>query len=120
LKAPGIALPGMTFLFKLSSVRFESIDGFDKSGFFACHDHVNGVEVFFTAKTSCQVGFWVYGRLKFAAKRAEKAEMAFTDFGRYFQSLLYQGVNWDVVSQFKQLVLGKAFHVSSLPGSQSG
>ena len=107
-------------MFKLLSVCFEDIDGFNKRGFFACHDHVNGIEVFFTAKTSCQVGFWVCGRLKLAAKRAEKAEMAFTDLGRYFQTVLYQGANWNVVSQFKQLVLGKAFHVSSFPGSQSG
>jgi len=120
---------GVSFVFLLSSkgvsvgtghklllVRFEGIDGFDKSGFFACHDHVNGVEVFFTAKASGQVGFWICGCLKLSAKRAKKAKMAFTDFGRYLQALLYQGVDGYVITQFKQLVLGKAFHVSSLPG----
>jgi len=101
-------------MFKLLSVRFERIDGFDKSGFFACYDHVNGVEVFFTAKASGQVGFWICGCLKLSAKRAKKAKMAFTDLGRHFQAVLYQGVDRDVITQFKQLVLGKVFHVSSL------
>jgi len=41
--------------------------------------------------------------------------MAFTDLGRYFQAVLYQGVDGNVITQFKQLVLGKAFHVSSFP-----
>jgi hypothetical protein len=103
-------------LLELFSVRFEGIDGFNKSSFFACHNHVNGVEVFFTAKTSGQVGFWICGRLKFTTKRAEKAEMAFTDFGRHFQAVFYQSVDGDVITQFKQLVLGKTFHVSSLFG----
>jgi hypothetical protein len=107
----------MAHLFKLLLVRFEHIDGFDKSGFFTCHDHVNGVEVSFTAKASGQVCFGICGRLKLAAKGAEKTEDAFTDLGRYFQTFHYQGADWNVVSQFKQLVLGKAFHVSSLPGS---
>jgi len=101
-------------LLELFSVRFEGIDGFNKSSFFACHNHVNGVEVFFTSKASGQVGFWICGRLKLTAKRAEKAEMAFTDLGRHFQAVFYQSVDGDVISQLKQLVLGKAFHVSSL------
>jgi len=91
----------MAHLFELLSVRFEDIDGFDKGSFFACHDHVNGVEVFSATKTSCQVGFWVCGRLKLAAKRAEKAEMVLTDFGWYFQTIFYQDTDWNVVSQFK-------------------
>jgi len=127
----GLLSFGVSFVFLLSSkgvsvgiklllVRFEGIDGFDKSGFFACHDHVNGVEVFFTAKASGQVGFWICGCLKFTTKGTEKAEMALADFGRYLQSLLYQGIDGYVITQFEQLVLGKAFHVSSLPGCLSG
>jgi hypothetical protein len=99
---------------ELFSVRFEGIDGFNKSGFFACHNHVNGVEVFFTAKASGQVGFWICGRLKLTTKWAEKAEMAFTDLGRQFQAVFYQSVDGDRITQLKQLVSGKTFHVSSL------
>jgi hypothetical protein len=101
-------------LLELLSVRFEGIDSFNKSSFFACHNHVNGVEIFFTAKASGQVGFWICGRLKLTTKRAEKAEMAFTDLGRHFQAVFYQSVDGNVITQFKQLVLSEMFHVSSL------
>jgi len=96
------------------------MDRLDESGVFACHDHVDGVEVFFTAKASGQVGFWICGCLKLTAKGTEESEPAFTDLGRHVQSLLDQDIDGDVIAQFKQLVLGKSFHGSSLQGSLSG
>jgi len=80
--------PGLRF--KPLPVRIEGMDGFDKRSIFACHDHVNGVEVFSTEKAPGQVGFWISGRLKLTAERAEESELAFADFGRQFQSLLDQ------------------------------
>jgi hypothetical protein len=89
------------------------MDGLDERGIFACHDHIDGVEVFFTAKAPGQVGFWICGRLKLTAERAEEPEMAFAGFGRHFESLRYQGIDGDVIAQLKEFVWGKAFHGSS-------
>ena len=103
--------PGLGF--KLLPVRIEGMDGLDKRGVFACHDHVNGVEVFSTEKAPGQVGFWISSCLKLTAERAEESKLAFADLGRQFQSLLDQCIDGDVIAQFKQFVLGKAFHGSS-------
>jgi hypothetical protein len=92
----------------------------DERGVFACHDHVNGVKVFFTAKTPGQVGCWICGRLKLAAKGTKESELAFPDLGRHVQSLFDQDMDGDVIAQLKQLVLGKSFHGSSLPEWLSG
>jgi len=86
------------------------MDGLDERGVFACHDHIDGVEVFFTAKAPGQVGFWICGRLKLTAEGAEEPEMAFADLGGHFESLRYQGIDGDVIAQLKEFVLGKAFH----------
>jgi len=89
------------------------MDGLDERGAFACHDHIDGVEVFFTEKAPGQVGFWIYGRLKLTAEGAEESELALGDLGRHFESLRYQGIDGDVIAQFKQFVLGEVFHGSS-------
>jgi hypothetical protein len=107
-------------LFDLFPVRFESIDRLDKGGVFACHDHLDGVEVLFTAKASGQVGFWMGGCLKLAAQGTEKPELTVIDLDRHFQIVRYQGGDGDMIAQLKQLVWGKAFHGSSLPGWLSG
>jgi hypothetical protein len=96
------------------------MDRLDERGVFACHDQVNGVEVFFTAKASGQVGCWICGCLKLAAKGTKESELAFPDFGRDVEAIRYQSRDGDMVPQFKQLVLGEAFHGSSLQGSLSG
>jgi hypothetical protein len=91
------------------------MDRLDERSPFACHDHVNGVEVFFTAKTPGQVGCWICGRLKLAAKGTEESELAVTDLGGHVQPILDQDMDGDVIAQLKQLVLGKPFHGPSLP-----
>jgi hypothetical protein len=96
------------------------MDRLDERGPFACHDHVNGVEVFFTAKTPGQVGCWICGRLKLAAKGTEESKLAVADLGRHVQPILDQDMDGDVIAQLKQLVLGKSFHGSSLPECLSG
>jgi hypothetical protein len=51
----------------------------NKSQPFADDDHVDGVKIAFTAKTSCQIGFGFGGGLKFVTQRAKKSKISFTE-----------------------------------------
>ena len=63
------------------------------------HHHVNGVEVLLTSEAAGEVGFQVSGSTKFAAKRAEKAQIVL----RVFEGEIKDGgnkiVNEDLVSK---------------------
>jgi hypothetical protein len=96
------------------------MDRLDERGIFACHDHIDGVEVFFTAKAPGQIVFWICGCLKLAAKGTKESELAVTNFGGHVQPIFDQDMDGDVIAQLKQLVLGKSFHGPSLPEWLSG
>jgi hypothetical protein len=59
--------------------RFQVFYAFNKSDPFADHDHVDGVKIAFTAKTSCQIGFGFGGGLKFITQRTKKSKISFTE-----------------------------------------
>lgn len=96
--------------FKLLPVCFKGIDGFHKRAVFACHDHVDGVEVFSAKKASGQVGFRICGGLEFTANGTKKSELTFTHLARNFKKVLNQNRDWDVISQREQFISGKSFH----------
>jgi hypothetical protein len=50
---------------------------FNKSDPFADHDHIDGVKIAFTAKTSGQVGFGICGGLKFMTVWTKKSKKSF-------------------------------------------
>jgi hypothetical protein len=53
---------------------FKELHGIHEAAFSHRHDQINGVEVFLTIKTSCQVGFMVGGGMKVAAQRATEPQ----------------------------------------------
>jgi len=63
------------------------------------HHHVNGVEVFLTSEAAGEVGLLVSGSMKFAAKRAEKAQIVFRVFEGEFEDRGNKIVDEDLVSK---------------------
>ena len=63
------------------------------------HNHINGVEVFLTSEAAGEVGLLVRGGMKFAAKGAEKAQMAFRVFEREFEDGGHKIVDDDLISK---------------------
>ncbi|EFK06148.1 conserved hypothetical protein [delta proteobacterium NaphS2] len=53
--------------------------------------------------------------MKLTAKGAEESELTFTDLGRDFEAIFYQGIDGDVIAQFKQFV----FCNHHLPGGET-
>jgi hypothetical protein len=78
---------------------FKIIHGFAEAYLFYEHDHVDGVKVFFTQETSCQIGFRVGRRGEFSAKRAKETKIAFRDLCGQFEKFCDHKGDWDFVSQ---------------------
>lgn len=63
------------------------------------HRHVNGVEVLLTSEAAGEVGLLVSGGMKFAAQRAEKAQIVLRVFERELEDGGNNIINEDLVSK---------------------
>lgn len=57
----------------------DQFNGFSEVAGFDNHDHVDGVKVFLTTETSCQVGFGVSGGVKLRALGTQEAKVSVRD-----------------------------------------
>ena len=101
LLSPTINAPKILRLSETMETRqkgFKEIGGVEKRGVGISHNDIDGVEVFFAAETSGEVGFWIGGGVKFRAERAEESEIAFRVFMWYVEDVGDEPVDRDVVS----------------------
>ena len=111
-----LAEDSMSFSIKGASLEhFQEVYTFGKAGVSDRHDHVDGVEVFFTRKTSCEVGSGVDRSVKFPAQGTAKAQDAASDFARDLQAFFHYFSDGNVVADGAQVLSRKArFHVPFL------
>ena len=63
------------------------------------HHEVDGVEIPRAAEATCEIGFWVRGRIELTAQRAEEAEVPLGDFRRHVEDVGDQVRDGDFVAQ---------------------
>ena len=79
----------------------------NKIGLSDQHHQIDGVKVFFTAKTSGKIGLWVYGGVKPVAQWTQKTKAALGHPARDTQGFLDQHLNVDLIAQGIKLAAGK-------------
>ena len=78
----------------------------DKVGLPDQHNQIDGVKVFFTAKTSGKIGLWVYGGVKPVAQGTQKTKAALGHSTRNTQGFFDQHLNVDLIAQGIKLAAG--------------
>lgn len=79
----------------------------DKLGLSDQHHQIDGVKIFFTAKTSGKIGLRVYGGVKPVAQGTQKTKAALVHPTRNTQGFLDQHLNVDLIAQGIKLAAGK-------------
>ena len=86
---------------------FEELDCLDKGRFCSDHDHVYGIEIFFTVETSGEVGFWVNGGMEFSTQGTSKSKQVVSVSGFDIQKRCDDRVNGDLVPEHSKKIRRK-------------
>ena len=83
---------------------FEELDCLDKGRFCSDHDHVYGIEIFFTVETSGEVGFVVNGGMESSTQGTLKSKQIVRVSGFHIQERRDDGINGDLVSEHSEKI----------------
>lgn len=93
---------------------FQKADTVDKIRLPDSHHQIDGIKVFFTVKTTGQVGFTINAGIKLPAQGTQKRKTLLAAFAGDIQNFPDQHIYSDIVSKCKQQASGELFvcHVS--------